>query len=76
MCTNNLNLTECQEGDSGIGMFAHIFLKYPMNHEPKLYTWGKLGIAILTKQSLENKQHTVCNWGQPQRDFWQHFMGD
>lgn len=21
----------------------------------------------LTKRSLENKQHTVCNWGQPQR---------
>lgn len=38
------------------------------------HTRGKLGIAILTKRSLENKQHTVCNWGQPQRDFWQHLQ--
>lgn len=57
-------------------MFAHILLKYPANHEPKFYTWGKLGIAILTKHSLENNPHTFGNFGQPQRDFWQRFMGD
>lgn len=46
-------------------MFACIFLKNPVNREPKLYTWGKLGIAILTKHSLENNLHTFCVLASP-----------
>lgn len=76
MGTNNLSLSYRKRRKGGIGMCARIFLKYPVNHEPKLYTWGKRGIAILTKHSLENNPHTFCVLGQPQRDFWQRFMGD